>query len=275
MSDDNGIFPADDIHQQARLACDLACNRTISQSPYVFRGMDIEPQTQDLNRSGERPYRSHMHPACIPCRARKSRCKTTHPSPSCFMCQINGTDCVFPQAAERQRKTPRRSRISSKGGRTSVSSYTEVSRTQDLPSVSPAPPQPTILSDTPGRGSDASTIEEAPDHGALPPQDDLITAVIDSIAKSGEGSSHVVSPAIADDDKVFQEYLSNTPYGQSGRTVRFHPNSYHSNGPARPIVFNTTPKRGSREAEGRALAASNCAIVEKLVEPYQDELINL
>ncbi|KAJ9641261.1 hypothetical protein H2204_002939 [Knufia peltigerae] len=60
-----------------------------------------------------------------------------------------------------------------------------------------------------------------------------------------------------------------------GRTVRFHPNSYNSSGPSRPIVFNTIPKRGSREAEGRALAASECASIEKTIEPYRDELTNL
>jgi hypothetical protein len=120
-----------------------------------------------------------------------------------------------------------------------------------------------------------------PDHRALrhpastSNPDDLASAVIDSIAKSGEGSSHIVSPAIADDDKVFQDYLSNTPYGQSGRTVRFQPNSYHSSGPTRPIVFNTIPKRGAREEEARKFSASQCASIERIVDPNQDELIDL
>jgi len=243
--------------------------------------MNTDIRCQKHNRTEERPYRSHMHPACIPCRARKSRCKTTHASPSCFMCQSNGTDCVFPQAAERLQRKRGHSRISSRVKHTTSSSQTEPSRRQYLPSASPAPPQRSTRStNTPSRESDAPTNEGIADYQELPTsslghQDDLISAVVDSFTRTGEGSSHIVSPAIADDDKVFQEYLSNTPYGQSGRTVRFHPNSYNPNGPTRPIVFNTIPKRGTREAESRVLAASHCAIVQKLIEPYHDSLIDL
>lgn len=93
--------------------------------------------------------------------------------------------------------------------------------------------------------------------------------MIDIIARS-QGSSHIVSPAIADDDKVFQEYLS-TSYGH-GRMVRFHLNL---NNLHRPIVFNTVPKRGRREEESQSIAASRVAIIEKLIEPYQNDLINL
>jgi hypothetical protein len=124
-----------------------------------------------------------------------------------------------------------------------------------------------------------STNEATSDHSERPSpsishQDDSISALIEIIAKS-EGSSHIVSPAIADDDKVFQEYLANTSYGQSGRMVRFHLNFNNPSGHTRPIVFSTIPKRGKRETESRSLAASNCEMLEKLIEPYQNELINL
>lgn len=228
-----------------------------------------------------RPYRSHLHPACIPCRTRKSRCKTTHTSRSCLMCQSNGTDCVFPQATERPRRAKGHFKTPSKRISATVFSPSEASRIRNLLSPSPAASSRELQPDTtPRSGLYEPTNGEISDYHELPSpstghHDDLMSVVIDSIAKSGEGSSHVVSPAIADDDKVFQEYLSNTPYGQSGRTVRFHPNSYTSTGPSRPIVFNTIPKRGSREAEGRAQAASECASIEQTIEPYRDELINL
>lgn len=100
--------------------------------------------------------------------------------------------------------------------------------------------------------------------------------MIDIIAKSEEGSSHVVNPAIADDDRVFQDYLySSTTYGQSRRMVRFQLNLDNPTQHPRPILFNTVPKRGKREIESRSLAALNCEIIEKLIEPYQPKLINL
>ncbi|OAG39331.1 hypothetical protein AYO21_06535 [Fonsecaea monophora] len=117
---------------------------------------------------------------------------------------------------------------------------------------------------------------EASSHSIAPPHD-LGPAVVDPIVDSVEGSSHVVSPAIADDDNVFQMYLFSTPYGQRGRTVRFYPNAGDAGGggPVRVIVFNTAPRRGRREKEGRALAASKCAMIERHIAPYEEEVINL
>lgn len=100
-------------------------------------------------------------------------------------------------------------------------------------------------------------------------------ALAEFITKTEQGSSHVVSLAIADDDKVFQEYLSNTPYGQSRRMVRFHLDSNGAHRPSRPIVFNTQPKRGAREAESRAKAANRLDLVEKALEPHLSPLLDL
>lgn len=230
-----------------------------------------------------RPYRSHAHPACLPCRARKSQCKTGDAS-SCVMCQTHGTDCVFPQAAERPRKkTGHTKRNTSFRGRHSMtSSHTQALRTRCLSSTSPTPSQRALQSYSPPRNEQrASTNEAIVDHPersspSIGHQDNSIPTLIDIIAKSAEGSSHVVSPAIADDDRVFQEYLfSNTPYGQSKRMVRFHLNLNNPGQHTRPILFNTAPKRGKRESESRSLAASYCEIIERLVEPYQDDLIHL
>lgn len=94
------------------------------------------------------------------------------------------------------------------------------------------------------------------------------------IAEADKGSSHVVSPAIADDDLVFQTYLSNSAAGgQSRRMVRC--SRAGGGGGLRPILFNITPRRGDREAESRALAATHCAHIETLIAPYREELIDV
>jgi hypothetical protein len=102
-----------------------------------------------------------------------------------------------------------------------------------------------------------------------------MSGIVDFTTKVEHGSSHVVNLAIAEDDKVFQEYLCNTSYGPSSRMVRFHLTPNQPDGPSRPIVFNTVPKRGMRETEGRLRAASRLDIVEKIIAPYRDDLIDL
>lgn len=207
------------------------------------------------------------------------------------MCQTYGTDCIYPQAPEqRQRGQGGRSRRNTPSSvrratatstpsnirHTPTSTHIQLSRTRCPSSASPTLNHRVLQSYTTPRSEYART-DEATEH-AIPPvghQDDQVSALRDIIAKSGQGSSMVVSPAIADDDRVFQEYLSNSPSDQNRRMVRFHLNLDNANGHPRPLLFNIVPKRGQRETESRSLAASYCEVIEKIIEPYQDDLINL
>lgn len=103
--------------------------------------MDSEVCSPEHNRIEGQPYRSHMHPACINGRARKSRCRTTSASPSCLMCHTNDTECVFPCAAERSRRRLGHTRMSSHGKHTTASSRSETARAQRLSSDSLASSQ--------------------------------------------------------------------------------------------------------------------------------------
>ncbi|KAK4902719.1 hypothetical protein LTR27_000658 [Elasticomyces elasticus] len=91
-----------------------------------------------------------------------------------------------------------------------------------------------------------------------------------------EGSAHVVSPAIADDDLVFQEYLSNEPSSLGRRMIRSHATmTQSSSAKARPIMFHIVPKRGQREIQSRRLAQSHLIALEELLDPYHQDLIDL
>ncbi|KAK3624918.1 hypothetical protein LTR56_020732 [Elasticomyces elasticus] len=91
-----------------------------------------------------------------------------------------------------------------------------------------------------------------------------------------EGSAHVVSPAIADDDLVFREYLSNEPPTLGRRMIRSHATVIQSSSAkARPIMFHIVPKRGHREIESRRLAQSHLIALEELLDPYKQYLIDL
>jgi hypothetical protein len=220
-----------------------------------------------------------MHPACFPCRARKSRCEIRDQS-SCVMCQAHSTDCVFPQAAvqSRRKRDNLRGSVSSKDNErvATTSLPAQEIRMRCLSSTSPTLSSRSLQSYS-AQGEQAATVGAMDGHlsPSIGRQNNSISALIDLVAKSDKGSSHVVSPAIADDDRVFQEYLSNTSYGQSRRIVRFHLDLNNPSQYTRSILFNTVPKRGQREMESRSIAASNCEIIEKMVEPYQNDLIEL
>ncbi|KAH7409690.1 putative Zn(II)2Cys6 transcription factor [Cadophora sp. MPI-SDFR-AT-0126] len=236
---------------------------------------DVEQPQPQPSIEG-RPYRSHMRPACFPCRARKSRCQTRNTS-VCVLCQAHGTVCVFPQSTARSRRsrdTPRRRNASDAERNATPSLKDQRTRTRCLSSTSPGPPPPQSF--TPQ--SEHHTPNGAMTEFSSPlvvGLNDSISHLIDITAKSHEGSSHVVSPAIADDDRVFQEYLSNTPHGQSRRTVRFQLDLSNPSQYTRSILFQIVPKRGKREVESRSIAASNLEIIDRRIAPYQDDLINL
>ncbi|KAL5605995.1 hypothetical protein BROUX41_006212 [Berkeleyomyces rouxiae] len=108
--------------------------------------------------SEERPYRSHLRPACHQCRRRKSRCKIEAGSAVCLMCRVHNTECAFPPLAS---ATP--SRIRKQNARKNSQ---------------PPLPQPSVTSatETPGlaptsrSGTAAGTM--AQDRAAHNPNDD-------------------------------------------------------------------------------------------------------
>lgn len=235
-----------------------------------------------------RPYRSHMQPACLPCRARKSRCQTGATTSTCAMCQAHGTECVFPQVAERRQITPGQSRRSTPlSGRQTPSAASRmqhsprVSRTRRPSSISPTVSHRVLPAYTIPLCAPFALVQDVmvnrPDRPTPPTsqQDESMSAMMGIIAQPDEGTSHVVSPAIADDDRVFQDYLSNTSTAQKRRMVKFHLNLGQPTRHSRQILFNIVPKRGERETESRSIAASSCEVIEKLIDPYQDDLITL
>lgn len=251
--------------------------------------MDPGPRDAEAASIEGRPYRSHIQPACLPCRARKSRCKTGPTTSSCAMCLAHSTDCVFPQVSERRQRIPRYTRrnVSINGRHADPSpqirrpSYTHSIRARCPSSTSPRLSQRVLQSYTTTRDelqhmsmNEATVLHREHSSPFLNGQGDSIFALMDVIAKSDEGSSHVVSPAIADDDRVFQEYLCKSP-GLSRRMVRVHLNLNNPARHTRPMLFHVVPKRGQRETESRSLAASHCEIIEELIEPYQNDLIDL
>lgn len=242
----------------------------------------METRTNDLDdaRGEGRPYRSHLHPACFSCRKRKSRCKTRTNLAICIMCQAHGTECIFPHPdhfhsrtiAGSLRKPPAnaRHRVAS-GRRTDLQTrrYPSSHATNQLPGPVAAQDESvsmtkshTLLDDHPQSSRPSNEENGAED---LPNLASIVT-------EAGDDSSHIVSPAVADDNDILESYLSAVPAAQRKYLT---PNSQASNRPLRPVRFNVVSRRPFGVTAHQSLAASKCEIIEKYLDPDTDEFLNL
>ncbi|KAH8880764.1 fungal-specific transcription factor domain-containing protein [Thozetella sp. PMI_491] len=201
-----------------------------------------------------RPYRSHLRPACLQCRRRKSRCKLEQHSPRCLMCSVHGTPCEFPgqesNSPQRQRKAAVRQRIASR--------WTEEQRAPTIPPnpISPAEPRP-----TPPAGPGG--LESHPQA----PLADLVAGVGGVEARD---SSHIVGPAVTGDTQVLSQYLSTEP-GVSGRPAR----AWGRGGGRASVMFTSVRKHPLGISSHQTVAQQKNQVIEKLLEPWLEELIDL
>ena len=203
----------------------------------------------------ERPYRSHRHPACLSCRKRKSRCKTRD-APCCIMCQVHGTECVFPELREsRARRAVRRPATTRHlRPRPQIAAMPSDGPTQlkNTHQVTPETPRETLQSDTTQSQN----------------KNDELSDIMGLDAETSPDNPHIVSPAVADDNTILEAYLCPLP-GSRRRMIRPTANG------ARPVLFNSVQRRPLGVACNQSLAGSKCQIIEKLIEPHEHDLIDL
>ncbi|OJJ03067.1 hypothetical protein ASPVEDRAFT_72823 [Aspergillus versicolor CBS 583.65] len=197
--------------------------------------------------SYERPYRSHSHPACLPCRRRKSRCHAGNATGKCLMCQAQGTDCIFPQLK------PSTSR---QAGRSERKAHV---RSRRLPSILAYSIPPSSLVHPEEQGS-----------ANLPP-----SHMGGIVADATNDSSHVVSPAIVGDRDAIGAYLAPNPEENGRRLIRTSSAVNFSARPVRPVLFSTVPRRPIGRTVHSSRTAAKCEIIEKMIEPYGEELVNI
>ncbi|KAK2814059.1 hypothetical protein FQN50_000463 [Emmonsiellopsis sp. PD_5] len=196
-----------------------------------------------------RPYRSHSHPACLPCRRRKSRCKTKDVADNCISCQVHGTECVFPQAglvSSRQHVKPKR-----------------VKRNTPKNPSRPTPLRQFRLGHPEQHCSDDEERSDAPSNcGGM-------------FAEAGDNGSHIVSPAIVDDSEMLESYLTTTAETHGRRLIRAFPRANASGQTARPVLFSTLPKRSTGGVGShQSRASEKYELIEKLIEPHAEDLVD-
>ncbi|KAE8153751.1 fungal-specific transcription factor domain-containing protein [Aspergillus avenaceus] len=207
--------------------------------------------------NGGRPYRSHLHPACFSCRKRKSRCRTKSPTEVCMMCQAHGTECIFPRPDDLYRGPQRRSPANLRP------------RKWILPRPDPAASHPSTQNERRPEVSVAFSKSSPNQDGNR--MDESLPNLMGFVAEVGDDSSHIVSPAVVDDNDILESYISAVPTTQRC-LIRTNPTLKRSQ---RPVRFNLVPRRPLKVTANQSLAASKCEIIEKYIDPDIDEFLNL
>ncbi|CAK7268013.1 hypothetical protein SEPCBS57363_002885 [Sporothrix epigloea] len=193
----------------------------------------------------DRPYRSHVQPACLPCRKRKSRCKVVAGKASCLFCEAYATECVFPTQKERRISTARtETRVET--AKSPGKRVRQVAQTQTTSQTSQVGQIPSPFSGRRLSGTAAPSTKINAD--------------------GDEDNTHIVGPVEAKDSRVLADYLS-TETTASWRPWR--------SGTQHSVLFRSIRKRPLGFALAQTRSARKCEILEKMLEPWLDELIDL
>lgn len=246
----------------------------------------MDHQEKHNPNQGERPYRSHLRPACLPCRRRKSRCQTEANTSTCLMCRAHGTSCVFPgDSAEEHSQsalpTPKVTPNSRHRRRSNFRNRTPVPTSFQNPL-----PQPRVPGECRFSGSLLGTETTAMDRTRLPnlanPHNSHGGAVaehstiydedpFDSSADDHAQNLHIVGPAVTKDSQVLSDYLSAIP-GATRGTRMIVPVPAH---PSRPVLFTRVQKRPLGVSVNRNPSAEKLEIIEKVLGSHAQDVIDV
>lgn len=188
-------------------------------------------------------------------------------------CQAHGTECVFPRPEDscgrRLSISPRKPPANARQRRIASDNTLHARQSPDTQNVE------YLSTSLPEIGQN---IFIAPVDPPLmrPPSEDQhraegLTNLASLVTEIGENSSHVVSPAVADDNDILESYLSAVPVTRKCLV----PTSPSSNRPLRPVRFNIVSRRPLGITANQSLAASKCEIIEKYIDPDIDEYLKL
>lgn len=218
----------------------------------------------------QRPYRSHLRPACLQCRRRKSRCQTEENHQGCVTCRAHGSQCSFTDGTTDQttelvpRKTnPRR------GHRTKVARQTksQAHAASSTPTIIESFASDNIeLNNIPQQSSIHRKIQE--DHALTREVEPPLSLDTD---QDQQHSLHIIGPAVAADCQVLSEYLAGVPIMTKGTRVVCPELERRS----RPVLFTKIQKRPVGAPVHQNPAAAKLEIIEKMLEPHLADVIDL
>jgi hypothetical protein len=188
------------------------------------------------------------------------------------MCQAHGSRCVFVDGEQsRRRKVP-----ASQGHVTGYADSSENTIDLDDSSMSMVYSEQTQISD--------NVLSDHRSYHSVPPP--LANSASNApvmeeagmsamLAESGDSITHIISPAIVDDNEELDSYLSSNPAVGIRRITRTSSTSTSMGPPSRRVLFNTVLKKPLGIHARQTLAASKLEVIEKLLEPHIMDLIDL
>ncbi|KAJ5304494.1 uncharacterized protein N7443_004154 [Penicillium atrosanguineum] len=214
----------------------------------------------------ERPYRSHVRPACNACRRRKSRCTIEAHSSACMTCRAHGTECSFP--AEKRRKTSHRAPQRAQASRAtelSVESSSQPPAQNAILSPNITAVQPLPVSDIPFSTSTSSH------HINLDWKQCQAVQGTPMSLEADDDNPHILGPAVMGDSHILADYLSSIPGNRGMRAIR--PVELGSS--SFPIVFTKVQKRPLGMMLNSNPALHKLQVIEKLIEPWDLHLVDM
>ena len=229
-----------------------------------------------------RPYRSHLRPACIPCRKRKSRCQSEESSEACLMCRAHRTECIFPpESGGSQLSTPKARRRAKKDSRTPrngslapandsvIEQSTLDVRLDSIPFSSRGPDNGTITRNAVSIAPFIPRSAEQPQQqqDAEPEESPLALGSSDE----QQHNLHIVGPAVTSDNQVLSDYLSAMSSSTRGsRIVRPVPGNR-----SRPVLFTMVQKRPVGLDANQSFPEERLQLIEKILEPFTSDLVDV
>ncbi|KAK1593432.1 fungal-specific transcription factor domain-containing protein [Colletotrichum navitas] len=241
----------------------------------------MAPEADTASFPSERPYRSHLRPACLACRKRKSRCNVDRNGGTCLTCRAHATSCEFPPTPAGTSPRPKsvwkhgRGRQSKDLGHRPSSPPQTQSLASDLRFGSQTTRLPLADAGLPARRESRSLDRQLP---PVAPRDSRYPEPIDG---GGEDEAHIVGPADIEDTQVLSTYLSNDS-SVLNRSIRTRisgtsPRQDHGSGSStrKPVVFTTVRKQPLGVPDDRNPAFLKCQMIEKLLEPVLPYVVDL
>lgn len=203
-------------------------------------------------------HRSNMQRACLSCKKRKSRCKMDSANMStCLMCRIHETQCVFTVPSEYIRRGSRPQPTRSSGRKRLDQSKSSTNT-------------PSIITEIPQHSTSSSRLKDDL-HRAQSPRETPFSSSTIGLA-GGDTESHVISPLLSTDTQLIAKYLSCDPIVGVG-LIRHFPGDLMAG--KKSTIFNTVRRRPLGTSSTQTTASLKCQIVEKLIDPFCNDLIDL
>lgn len=229
----------------------------------------------ESQNSIERPYRSHLRPACLQCKRRKSRCKIEAHSPACLMCRVHGTSCTFPpQKVTNRGRTcragPTAASNNNSAGQQQQQQQRQQRQQQEREREPPATPIVSPWASTLG-SSGTRPVTSTPTDSVGPAATTTTTPL--SGDDEDQENPHIVGPANTNDSQVLTDYLSIV--GSSNTRMRMVHPVLSTSRSSRPVLFAAVKKRPVGVQVYSNHAREKLHIIEQLLSPHAKDAVDL